>query len=173
MHLTHRTSGLTLIELVITLSIAAILLAAAAPSFSGIIKNNKMTTQLNELVAGLNLARSESIKRASPVTVCKSSDGASCGGNWNNGWIVFPDLDNSGSVTNSEAVLREYVPPKNGAILSSISDEIIFDAEGYSVNYSNKTFLLCDDRGDSNRKGLVTSNTGRVRTAQTSELSSC
>jgi len=173
MHLKNHNRGLTLVELVITLSIAAILLAIATPSFSVIIKNHKMTAQLNELVAGLNLARSEAIKRSSSVTVCKSNDSQSCGGGWNDGWIVFADPDNSGSINNNETILRVSVSPNNGAILSSTIDEIIFDAEGYSVSYSNKTFRLCDDRGDSYKRGLVTSNTGRIRTAQTSELSSC
>jgi len=173
MHLKNHNRGITLVELIITLSIAAILLAIAAPSFSDIVRNNKMTTQLNELAASLNLARSEAIKRSSYVTVCKSNDSASCGGDWKNGWIVFPDLDNSGTVNNAETVLRVYVPPKNGAQLTSTIDEVIFDAEGYSVNYSNKKFQLCDIRGDSNKKGLITSNTGRIRIAQALELSNC
>lgn len=166
--------GLTLIELVITISVAAILLAVAAPSFSEIIKNNRMTTQLNELVAGLNVARSEAIKRADFVTVCMSSDSTTCTGNWSDGWIVFPDFNNDGVVSAGETVFRVYAAPSTSAILSStvnLNDRITFDSEGRSVGYDGR-YLLCDDRGDSNKKGLVTSNTGQVRTAQSSDLQS-
>jgi len=167
--------GLTLIELLITLSIAAILLTTAAPSFTDIIKNNRMTTQLNELVAGLNVARSEAIKRANFVTVCMSSDYTNCNGNWSDGWIVFPDFNNDGVVSAGETVFRVYVASSTAAVLSAtvnLDDRITFDSEGRSVAYDGQ-FLLCDDRGDANRKGLVTSNTGQVRTAQSSDLPSC
>jgi len=172
MHLTHRTRGLTLIELVITLSIAAILLAIAAPSFSAIIQNNRMVTQVNELVAGLNLARSEAIKRGDNVTVCGSNDGSSCGGNWLDGWIVFSDLDNDGNVDAGETIVRVYSPSNNAAVLSFPRTHITYSSEGYTVGFDGR-FLLCDDRGDPNRRGLVTFNNGRVQLATAEELMSC
>lgn len=167
-----KNKGLTLTELIITLSVASILLAIAAPSFSGIIKNNRMVTQINELVAGLNLARSEAIKQGADVTVCMSNDSTSCSGTWSNGWIVFSDPDRDANVDAGEIIHRVYIPPKNGAVLTSSLSQVTFNSEGFSVGYDG-SFLLCDDRGDASAKGVETSETGSVRTAQPAELSSC
>lgn len=76
----HQTRGFTLIELMITITIVAIVAAIAAPSFTEIIRNNQITTETNRLVSGLKLARSEAIKRSAPVTVCFSSVTTSCDG---------------------------------------------------------------------------------------------
>lgn len=73
-----RVNGLTFIELIVALSIVGIILAIAAPSFSDIIDDNRMTTQYNELLAALALTRSEAIKRQMRVTTCQSSTGTSC-----------------------------------------------------------------------------------------------
>ena len=71
-------AGFTLIELMVTIAIAAILLGIAIPSFTDTIASNRLTTSANELVTALNLARSESVKRGVRTTLCKSTDGSSC-----------------------------------------------------------------------------------------------
>ncbi|BCO31640.1 type IV pilin [Thiohalobacter sp. COW1] len=85
--------GFTLIELMITLALAAIILTLGVPSFTETIRTNRVATQVNELVTALNLARSEAIKRATAVTVCASADQATCSGSndWRTGWIVVTD----------------------------------------------------------------------------------
>lgn len=80
--------GFTLIELLVTIAVAAILLAVAVPSFQSFLMNNRMASQANDLITALNLARSEAVRRAANVTVCASSDGATCTGGWEQGWIV-------------------------------------------------------------------------------------
>jgi len=89
-----RSRGFTLIELMITLLLAAIILALGVPGFQDIVRNNRAATQSNELVAALSLARSEAVKRGARVSLCPSTDQATCTGgtNWANGWIVFRDI---------------------------------------------------------------------------------
>jgi type IV fimbrial biogenesis protein FimT len=77
-----KNHGFTLIELMITLLIMAIMLAWAVPSFQEIVRQNRLTTETNELVTALNLARSEAIKRGRNVTVTPS------GGDWGAGWTI-------------------------------------------------------------------------------------
>ena len=79
--------GMTLIELMIVISISAILVALAAPNFSPTIRNIRLTTATNDLLASLNLARSEAVKRGRDVVLGKS------GANWENGWEIFVDVD--------------------------------------------------------------------------------
>lgn len=89
-----RVAGFTLIELVVTIAVLAILVAIAAPSFQGLINSNRVTSSANEMVAALQFARSESMRRNVRTTLCQSGDGTSCstGDTWP-GWIVFADLD--------------------------------------------------------------------------------
>jgi len=168
-----KKQGFTLIELMVTLSVIAILASIAAPNFSEIIQNNRMATQYNELLASLSLARSEAVKRGVSTTVCKSDSGSSCGGNWHGGWVAFIDTDRDGVVDNSEEIVRIHSALSSGSSLVFARNRVTYDSDGLATGFTG-TFTLCDQRGDSNSKGLVVSNTGRVRQAiDTDNLASC
>jgi len=89
-----RFLGFTLIELMITLALAAIILSLGIPSFRDVIQNNRAATQSNELIAALGLARSEAVRRGANVILCPSTNQATCtgGNNWANGWIALVEL---------------------------------------------------------------------------------
>ncbi|WP_127475940.1 GspH/FimT family pseudopilin [Sulfurivermis fontis] len=74
--------GFTLVEVMVTLVVLAIVLSFAVPSFNTLLQDNRMTTRANDVVIALNLARSEAIKRGADATVTAT------GGDWNNGWTV-------------------------------------------------------------------------------------
>ena len=85
-----KMQGFNLIELMVTISVLAILLAIATPSFTNIVLGAKLNGYANNLVAGAYLARSEAIKRNSIVQLCVSTNGSSCGaGGWEQGWIIL------------------------------------------------------------------------------------
>lgn len=100
--------GFSLIELLVTISIVAILLAAVVPSFSRSIANTHIATVRDNLISSLQFARSEAISRNVAVALCPSTDGANCtaSSDWADGWIIYLDEDTG---TNSE-------PPSTGPL---------------------------------------------------------
>lgn len=88
--------GFTLIELMITVAVLAIVMAIAIPSFTGLINSSRLTTQANDVVAALQMARSEAVRRNARVSFCGSANGATCvaAGNWSQ-WLVVADSDGS------------------------------------------------------------------------------
>lgn len=102
--------GFTLIELLVTISIAAVLLAMAVPGFVSTINRSRLSGAANELVASLQYARSEAIKRNLAVTVCRSDDQATCSagsGPWP-GWIVVVADGNGDGNANDPDVLQTF-----------------------------------------------------------------
>jgi type IV fimbrial biogenesis protein FimT len=163
----YAFSGFTLIELITTLVIAAILMTLAAPSFSNFVKNNRLTTQANELLADLAFARSEGVKQGANITVCKSTDGLTCdaGAAWNDGWIV---ITAAGQVLRAHEALsgqNTMVGTANSA--PGLTDRIVYDRTGRANNLLvAEEFRLCDyTHGPTQGRWIQVAVTGRARIA--------
>lgn len=171
-----KPTGLTLIELMITLSVMALVVSLSTPSFRPVIQDNRMATQINEFVADFNLARSESVRRGTRVTLCKRNEpGNACSTTaaWTGGWIVFVDPDDDGAIDDGEAIIRLHTPLVGLTALNfSGQRRVTFDAMGMTVGYA-ATISFCDSRGSSKAKGLVLSATGRLRAAAAGDTLSC
>lgn len=117
------SSGFTLLELMITIAIMSILLVLAVPSFESTIRSNRAATATNELLASISLARTEAIRNARSAGVCTSVNGTSCGGGWNDGWIVWLDNvnPNNGSIDLGERVVRRVEPHAKLTMTSTAS----------------------------------------------------
>jgi len=169
-----KSSGFTLIELMITLAIAGILLAVGIPSFNSIITSNRLTTYANELVTALNLARSEAIRRGVQVTMSTGNTG----GNWGSGWTIFTDSNGNGVLDGADVLLRTYPALTNGYTLLSGNNYncwVAYNSVGLSRGsgatcnggLSNDTFRLCDPSQTITSSRAITVNaTGRARTLQ-------
>ena len=167
----NKNSGFTLIELMVTLSIAAILMGIAVPSFQTVIKDNRIVTQTNQLVTALNLARSEAIKRGVRVTVCKSANRAACttAGTWDQSWLVFVDsVSPIGTIDTNDLVLRSFEPVPQGVTMRSgdnFANFISYKPNGISegaTDLATDTFGICDSRGVASARALSLNNTGRI-----------
>lgn len=119
------SAGFTMLELMITLAVVAILLSIALPSFRTLLQNNRLTAQANEFQTALQFARSESLKRARPVTVCASDtlsgddDDLECGSDWTEGWVAVVDNEVEGADEVSiDEVLRRWPGLRGDATLA-------------------------------------------------------
>ena len=121
-----RVRGFTLIELMVTIGILAILTMVAIPSFTSILINYRLTSISNTFLASAQLARSEAIKRNSRVTMCKSADGTTCviTGGWQQGWILFQDIDNN-AVRDAAEVIVHTESAMPGNFLTTPGDNYI------------------------------------------------
>jgi type IV fimbrial biogenesis protein FimT len=154
-----------LIELLVTLSIAGILLTIAVPSFIDFIRNSRMASQANDLVLALTLAKSEAVKRGTLVTVCSRSSDTACAGSttWDAGWLVFVDGGVAGTVDGTDVVLQVGSPLTGGNTLrSSNLQRVSFQSTGFSLGFIG-TLVFCDARGAIEARGVTVSLQGRVR----------
>jgi type IV fimbrial biogenesis protein FimT len=168
----HRSSGFTLMELIVTLALAAIVLTLGVPSFQNVIRDDRLATRTNDFVAALQLTRSEAIKRGVRVTLCKSVTGTSCAnsGGYEQGWIVFIDPNNNATVDEGEAIIRIFEAFPAGANMTltgntPVARYVSFIATGTSQLTSGAfqagTLTLCQTP---KARQLVINNVGRVRT---------
>lgn len=165
-------SGFTLIELMVTVSVAGVLLAIAVPSFNQLIVTNRLTAQANEFVAAINFARSEAIKRNARLVLCREGAPDTCAtqaGNWTS-WIVIP-------AAGGTVVRRGVVNTFSGGISvqsTLTADQVEFSPEGLartgSALVNNQRVSICSPRAQQGRRVELGSGS---RLSTTSFTGSC
>ncbi len=182
----HRR-GYTLIEVMVVVSIIAILTALAAPSFVRTVRSTTISNSVNSFMSDMRYARSESIRRGASVVMCRSNapeatsptcgsgsgidvDGDGLGDGWASGWIVFEDLDGDGTKDANEPVFK--VESQNTRIESIMeggwgSTKFRFTPTGRLRNLSSATQLTFGGTNYPNdlQRVLCVSMAGHVRIA--------
>ena len=152
-------AGFTLYELLITVLIVGVILTFAVPNMQDFARNSRMTSTANDLHAAFHLARSESSRAKTNITVCASSNsmtaGADCQGTWNQGYIVFVDTNGDLSRAGAtETVLRAHGPIADGVTMAVADDATFFSFASTGLgrtivgNPSVSQIVMCDDRGN-------------------------
>ncbi|MFK7892058.1 MAG: GspH/FimT family pseudopilin [Granulosicoccus sp.] len=164
--------GLTLIEMMVALVIAAILLAVAVPSLQSLVGDSEMTATSNELVFSLQTARSEAIKRAEPVALCPSANSMAdepvCGDDYRDGWIVFVDNDANGTRGSDDTLLRQVEKRSAGFVISAdevFKKQVSFDATGASINPSGVPLsgqIALDYKSGAEKRSIAIKANGRI-----------
>lgn len=171
----NTCAGFTLIEFMIAAAVAAIMLAVALPSYQSSIRNNRMTAETNRLVADIQFARSEAMKRGTAVIICPSATPVAAtpvctAGEWASGWLVFASGDANATFAAGTDTLLKAAEVTASEILiganTAGNDDLHFRADA-STNEAGTTvtLTLCDNRGVNYGKKIEIPPMGRPRLA--------
>jgi len=173
-----RRNGFSLIEVIVTMAIAAVVLSIGAPGFQSYTQNNRRTIAINEMAIALQLARNSAVSRRVPVTLCKSPNGIHCvtggdSGDWSQGWMMFTNPNHidgvAGLTAGTEVLLRVHSALHSNTTLTGsgpVVNQVTFVPRGKINNGFGGTITHCDSRGNTAAVALVISVGGQVRQAE-------
>ncbi len=159
-------TGFTLVELMVTITVAAIISSIAIPSFRTFLQNDRQWTQASSLVISLNAARSEAVKQdvAGGISVCPTTNGVTCGGTaWAQGWIVVSNAPNSTPIQTVAGL-----PP--GTTLTEANGLAAVTYLSNGMTSASAAFTMCDARGAAHARYTQVSAAGRVASSMGKKL---
>jgi type IV fimbrial biogenesis protein FimT len=161
--------GFTLIELMVTLAVAAVLLTLAVPSFMDATLGSKLSSYANNLVGSVHLARGEAIKRNAAVAMCVSANGTNCtSGGWEQGWVLFHDADNDAVLDSGETLIHRQQALPSGIKITESGSATAISFQPTGVSTSSYTLTICRAAPVGKQERVVTiSTTRRASVAQT------
>ena len=167
-NLSRNSSGLTLPELLISLSVTSIVMFAALDLLPRWIHSNRMAGEVNRFVAALQLARSEAVKQGRRQVLCPKTKQHFCGraDDWRHGWLLFASDDRE---PDSDETPRLEAPPLADFIdmhSGNHRKRIVYQPDGSSPG-TNSSFTFCDKQGYAKPRVICLANTGRPRTSHT------
>lgn len=164
-----RDVGFTLLELLISMSILAVLLGVSLPNFGILIEQKKSDVVIRKLAQSLELAKTAAIQNASLVTLCKSLEGKECGGQWQDGVLIFTDNNGDRKINEADSIVR-YInfPGLRGSIKWRAFQNrqyLQITSLGFT-RYQNGNFTYCPFDGNMLlARQLIINRTARARLA--------
>ncbi len=159
-------SAFTLIELMITIAVTAVVLTIGVPGFNRVIEQNQLSAYTNQLVSSLHFARSEAVRRNQSIKVCHSNNASVCNGTgYEDGWIIFTDNDSDDTVDADEELIlvNENLP-------SSYTFNVNGEVGSFSFTANGRTdgqgiLVLCKDGDLTKARAIIIGPGGRTRLA--------
>lgn len=152
----HIQNGFTLYELLITVTIMGIILAVGVPNLTDFSRNSRVSGSANDLHGSFLLARSEAARAKQDITICASNNSTAaepaCGGSFDDGWIVFIDLDGNDardtSAGSNENVLKSFPPAHETVDIATNRTSFSFEETGLGDGGAAFIAMICDERGN-------------------------
>jgi len=157
--------GFTLLELLITLSITAILLSISIPSFKEMVLESQAESTINHISRLIRLARNTAVTQGTTSTLCPSSDGKHCDGVWKEGVLLFTDKNKNGALDGEDIVIQFLHPffDQGDLTFKSFRNLIQFSAKG-TPQGTIGSFIYCpSDNNIEHAKALILNFQGRLR----------
>jgi type IV fimbrial biogenesis protein FimT len=139
----RSAAGFNLVELLVATTLAAILMGIAVPSYRYVTNSSRVSSEINNLLGDLTLARAEAIRQGQPVTVCPTQNGTACSTNitdWSNGWIVFTDFNANGAVdtdaADNDTVVRyqqKFGGTDTFTTANATNNWVTFNRDGFAI----------------------------------------
>lgn len=169
--MTHPASpvryGYTLLEMLITLSISAILLSLAVPAFAGVIRQLQSDTMINTLAGHFQLARSTAITQRHPVVFCARASDIACGSDWSRGALVFADPNNNRKLDGDERLLAFMPATPEGSKLSikaALNKSYLRFMNNGMLENTAGSLVYCPAAGnDRHARNLIFTTNGKIR----------
>lgn len=166
-----QAKGFTLLELLVTLTVASILVSVGVPSFRAVIMDNRMARDSNQFVASINLARSTAVRFQRNATVCASEnyDAAvptcSVKTDWSSGWIVWVDKNRDSAASANEILYVQAPINASNTFSATSATRFSFDARGFGVTPGDE-LMLCDSRSGETGRRIRVNNVGRTNVSR-------
>lgn len=164
-----QENGLTLMELLITLSILLLLLGISLPDFRELAQSVSGDVTLRRLANAVQLGKASAITNNATVTVCRSEDGFACGGSWHDGVMLFTDNNRNRKIDGDDMLLRHIIfPNSNGSIrFRAFQNKQYLQLTSLGTTHNqNGNFTYCPYAGDSRfARQLIMNRTARLRFA--------
>lgn len=170
-----RQRGLSLVEMVTTLAVAAILAGASIPEFRDMQANSRMRSASHSLIAAFQHARMRAVSEVTQVIVCPSLDGRRCSGglDWQYGWLVYDDHNRNRTLDPGERVTAGHGPLPTGVMgRATVGRPLMVYRSDGSAFGNPITVTLCDGRGWRQGRAIIVNQGGRARTGP-AEASRC
>lgn len=169
----QRAWGFTLMELLVTVAVMAVLLTVGVPSMAAMVKSTRELNTYHLLTASLATARISAVRHNTPVVVCPTRDGATCldEPRWEDGWLIRLEDTTPGG---REPVLQHIDGIGAGLALRSTNGrrKVRFTPAGWSYG-SNASIRLCTSKAPRLLGKVVVNNAGRARTERLREPAPC